>query len=343
VAYPDRKVEWDKNITLYSCDAPEWFRQWISATGLPVKQISNDLTSAKLAPADDKGKSLLILGPPAAGNDLSDVAKLAKDRKVNVLVFYADWIGGVSLGPRWFGDVAGPVSVTPPQMLGGLAEIAKQHWAQPLKFSSHRKCWPGIANRWAWIVDGNGLPLVEQVRPPASNYVEYPSVFLSYLPWAACLGREELADVVFLKLLSASAGAELPTLLSSVGVLFPEMDKEAAKKRPVLAAAHQPLQYVPKHVLVLDVRGDARPTAERLTDGESSEGPPLLILGDDKMLDEWEWLKLDRVKKTINRPGVVWLSDDELPPSKDNRIRLMLKLTELGVPLMPPKQEEKRQ
>jgi len=39
---------------------------------------------------------------------------------------------------------------------------------------------------------------------------------------------------------------------------------------------------------------------------------------------------------------VVWLSDDELPPSKDNQIRLMLKLTELGVPLAPPSQQEEK-
>ena len=60
------------------------------------------------------------------------------------------------------------------------------------------------------------------------------------------------------------------------------------------------------------------------------------------MLDEWEWLKLDRAKKQIGAAGVQWLPDDELPPSKENQIRLMLTLTELGVPLAPPDQEEER-
>ena len=73
-----------------------------------------------------------------------------------------------------------------------------------------------------------------------------------------------------------------------------------------------------------------------------NDPPLLLILGDGKMLDEWKWLKLNRANKTIHRQGVVWMSDTELPPSKGSQIRLMLKLTELGVPLFPPGQEEKK-
>lgn len=38
---------------------------------------------------------------------------------------------------------------------------------------------------------------------------------------------------------------------------------------------------------------------------------------------------------------VVWLSDDELPPPKDSQVRLMLELTQLGVPLAPLEQKEK--
>ncbi len=353
VTYPDRKVEWDKNITLYSCEVPEWFRQWVAATGLPVKEISNDLASAKLAPADDKGKSLLILGPPAAGKDLSDVAKLAKDKKVNILIFYADWIGGVSLGPTWFGDVAGAVSVAPTQMLGGLAEIAKQHWPQPLKFSSRRKCWPGIANRWAWIADGNGLPLVEEIRRESKDCRGHLPVLLSYLPWEAQLGRAESADSALLKMIAAAAGMEHLPLEKSIGVLWPDVERQPmekslawAKIRPVLGNAPLTLTYRAwTTVFVLDLMGDSAPTPDDVKALKAKgrwEQTPLVILGDDKMLDEWEWLKLDRAKKTINRPGVVWLSDDELPPSKDNQIRLMLKLTELGVPLAPPSQQEEK-
>ena len=68
----------------------------------------------------------------------------------------------------------------------------------------------------------------------------------------------------------------------------------------------------------------------------------LLLLGDDPILDQWKWLKLDREKKTIGRPVVVWLQDDQ-PWKKTYEIPLMLKLTELGVPLAPPEEQEKKQ
>ena len=371
VAYPDRDVEWDKKITLYSCGAPEWFDQWASATGLLVKQIAAaDLASAKLPPSDDKGKRLLILGHATAGNYLPVVTKIANDMKVNVLV----------LGAHWFGDAAGPVSVAPAQMLGGLAEVAKQHWPQPLKFASHRRPWSGIANRWAWVLDQNGLPLVEEICPLSSEelrllpagesptYEKQPQfemltrILVSNIPWQEQLGRSESADASFLALLSAAAATKARECqwhpVGFVNQAWPE-PKDCAC--PVLLAVRSggfwrrqdfpdaKPDYVAPIYVILDLRGEDRPpSGEDLSKQckQSLEGQPLvvlLILGDDKLLDEWEWLKLDRAKKTIHRPGVVWLSDDELPPSKDNQIKLMLKLTELGVPLAPPSQEEKKQ
>ena len=359
VAYPDRDVQWDKKITLYSYAAATWFSQWAAATGLPVRQVPDaGFATAGLAPADEGGKSLLILGPGASGNDLSYVAKLASDKKVNVLV----------LESGWFGDVAGPVSVAPPQMLGGLAEIAKQRWPQPLKFATRRRPWPGIANRWAWIVDANGLPLVEQIRtvdwpvglghgkhfPAAGNELRFT---VSYMPWQEQLGRRDQADEMLLALLLAAANRPEGQRWYMPGILHPKIDADTGKDRPVLARVMPGLERPWNHtelvsgVAIIDLRGKDSPPNDLLAECkkrqavlERTSRPLLLILGDDKMLDEWEWLKLDRTKKTINRSGVVWLSDDELPPSKDNQIKLMLKLTELGVPLAPPgQQEEKKQ
>jgi len=363
VAYPDRDVEWDKKITLYSCGAPGWFSRWASAVGLPVKRIPvAELASAKLTPADEKGKSLLILGGPAAGKDLPDVAKLANGKEGNVLVLAADW----------FGDAAGDVNVRPRQMLAGLSEIAKQHWPVPMKFSSHCRPWPGITNRWGWIVGENGLPLVEEVRPlspgqlhvlPAGDPPTYekepqvdrtPRMLLSYIPWPEQLGRSESADASFLSLLSAAATAK-PRQCRWHPVRFvngPWPESEGCVC-PVLLAVRsggfwkrqdlpdaKPVYAGPIY-LILDLRGRGKgPATGEMSLSEHCrrelQGAPainLVILGDDRMLDEWEWLKLDRAKKTIHRPGVVWLSNDELPPSRDNRIRLMLKLTALGVPL----------
>jgi len=352
VAYPDKDAHWDRSITLYSYGTPLWFNQWASATGLPVKQIAHaDLASAKLAPADEKDKALLILGYDADADrkDLPDMAKLAKDKKVNVFVLHAflSW------------DLAGPVNVAPAQMLGGLANIASQHWPQPLKFSSRRKCWPGIANRWAWIADGNGLPLVEEL---AQHPFLRPRIVLSYLQWQDQLGRREQADELLVGLLTAAATLEMHKGLGAftrfgpieVWMVYPPDKQIEPKGRPVLSSMRSGRYSIvePKSVSILDLRGTEKLPAELLGECrkiEGSIGPregrkesDLLILGDDRMLDEWEWLKLDRAKKTINRPGVVWLSNDELPPSKDNQIRLMLKLTELGVPVAPPSQQEEK-
>jgi len=340
VVYPDRDVQWDANTILYTCGEQPWFSEWARAVGLPVKQIA----PADLLPGEKSNvKALLILGPGQVGNNLSHVAGIAHDQRVSVLV----------LNARWFAKFAGPVNVAPVQMLGGLAEIARQHWPQPLKVSSHRKPWPGIANRWAWIADGNGLPLVEELVHVSQPLADMRPVVLSYVPWDALLGRSESADQTFLALLSAAANAAVPNGgWRSVEFIYPDKDKLSAADRPVLlAAATCPIAFkdTPWCVHVLDLRGTTQlpegmsKDLNALEPRISHETNRLLILGDDKMLDGWEWLKLDRTKKTINRPGVVWLSDDELPPSKDNQIRLMLKLTELGVPLAPPSQQEEKE
>lgn len=357
VAYPERSVDWDKKITLYSCGTPAWFDQWAQAVGLPVKHVAQrELPSAKLAPDEEGGKSLLILG--------TEDKNLFTNKKTNVLVLEAGW----------FGDAAGPVSVAPSQMLGGLSEIATQNWAKPLAFSSCRKPWSGIANRWAWIVDDAGLPLVEEIRvftwderqlfPPASKE-DVPTLdgkpeadaiarlVASYMPWQQQLGRHENADAVLLTLMQAIAGASPRELdWSPVEIAHPPGDQITKEQRPVLWAMrtgrlwasrpHAKPEYVGPINVIVDLRGAKPVIGDRLHGGAKQLAPDnrqpstrAIILGDDGILDEWGWLKLDRKKKHIGRAGVQWLPADELPPSKDNQIRLMLKLTELGVPLAP--------
>ena len=366
VAFPDRDVAWDKKIALYATAAPAWFEQWAAATGLPVKKIAQaDLESAKLAPDDAKSKSLLIVGRSAAGKDLADVVKIAKDKTVNVLVLDADWFGGS----------AGPVDVVPKHLHEGLSEISKQSWPHPMKFASHRQPWPCIANRWAWIIGEHGLPLVEELRPlsteelgllPAGEPLTYEKemppeistrIIVSCLPWHKLLGRDESADATLLGLLS-SAATESPRkcLWHPVWVKYPTREDVNAKDRPILSAIRSggfwkrqdhpegKPDYNEPIYKVLDLRGPKadlpewiRNNAQHSLDPKQSQPiTRLLILGDDPILDDWKWLKLDRERKTIGRPDVIWLSDNDLPPSRDSQIRLMLKLTELGVPLAGP-------
>lgn len=356
IAYPERDVNWDKKLTLYACGAPAWFDQWAAAVGLPVKQVAKrELPSAKLAPDEEGGKSLLILGSATAGKDLADVSKLADDKKINILV----------LDTGWFGEAAGEVSVAPAQMRASLSDISKQKWPQPLKFTARRKPWPGIANRWAWITDDAGLSLVETIAlvhgsagtaftldyDYGKNVTVSGPVVLSYVPWCEQLGRREHADELMLATLKSAANEpqwKLPKVAPTI--LWVEDGPLEAKDRPVLAAV--PPRYRiqadnEKVVYILDVRGKQKiPQGfprESLTNwGDEMDRLPekdkgrvsMLMLGDDKLLDEMN-LKLDREKKRIGRAGVQWLPADELPPSKDDQIRLMLKLTELGVPLAP--------
>lgn len=372
-AYPDDNVDWDKKLTLYSCGTPAWFDQWAAATGLPVKKVSNrELPSAKmLMPEEEGGKSLLILGAVASGKGLPDVAELAANKNPNVLVLEADWFGGHG----------GAVSVAPAQMSAGLSEIVKQQWPQMLKFTSHRKPWPGIANRWAWIVDDSGLPLVEEIRsftpderkrfPLVANE---PALLLdskpeadtiarlvaSYLPWQQQLGRNEHADSLLLALLKAVAGASPRELAwSPIEILHPLPEEITREQRPVLWAMRtgrywgrdhdQKPEYVSPVNVIVDLRGSEPAVVSGLQEGAEALNPDnnqphrrLIILGDDKLLDDWKWLKLDRHKKRIGCSGVQWLPADELPPSKDDQIRMMLKLTELGVPLSTRLAQEKQ-
>ena len=351
VAYPDRDVAWDEKIVLYSCGAPSWFDQWATATGLPLKTITPaGLPTAELGQVGEDTQTLLILSPNATGRrDPVHVVKLANEKAVNILFldFFTEWFS------KGGGDSASPVAVGGGQMRRDLLAITgKQTWAGALEFRSRRQPCGMIANRWAWIADRDSLPLVEAVAVAGSPPAAMRPVVLSYLPWAEQLGRREEADELLRATLVAAAEASLSNVAwRSLNFVHPKRDRIDRKDRPVLAAAASTLvafKDLPWAAYVLDVRG-----TDRLPEGLREElkalerrigadADSLVILGDDPMLDEWEWLKLDRAKKQIGAAGVQWLPDDGLPPSKESQIRLMLALTELGVPLAPPDQEEER-
>ncbi|MCD4825554.1 MAG: hypothetical protein K8S55_13240 [Phycisphaerae bacterium] len=322
VAYPARNVEWDENILLYSAGVPQWFNQWADATGLPVKKVNlAEFKAVNRQKPNDK-KHLLIIGRGATGHEFANAIAIAKKHKINVLVLEA----------AWFGSKSDKVTVQPKQMAGGLAALRKQKWSKPLIFGSHALPWQGIANRWAWISDKEGLPLVEEIGDPTTSPRR---VVLNYTPWYKQLGRREEADATLHAILR-NAARQTTRHWKMADVLWPKLVDIKTTTRPILSAAIKtwPITSAPPaRVHILDLRGGKAPPQQLLkrlneleklkTNNKFHFLTPLLILGDDPMLDEWKWAKIDRKKMKSRRADVTWVPDDSPPPSKKQQIRLI--------------------
>ena len=358
IAYSDRGIGWDKSIRVYAAGAPAWFRQWAQAVGLAVAHTSpKEIRKIPTELSRGVEQRLLVLGQPGAGKAIASLSSLGRKQKLNLLVLEAQWLGAAQVHP--------PLAVTPRGMGGPLAGLRKQKWPRPPRFGQSVGSFPGICNRWSWI-RAAGRPLVEEVALARRSQRR---VVLSYLPWQRQLGRTEMADVLFVELLRTAAGpAKAPSLLdrqiriinleladASAAKADPSLrDKRAlarAKLRPVLVAAlsakpaktpnpdeEAVMDDAGGPVFVLDLRGkDPQPkdiggTLARLS-RETARKAPLLILGDDPILDGWKWLKLDRKKQTVAPGHVVWLSDDVLPADTIAKNRLMTELTRMKVSL----------
>ena len=346
VAYPDRDVNWDKKLTVYSCGAPAWFDQWAAAVGLPVKKVvEGELPSAKLAPDEEDGRSLLILGASAAGRTAAEMMDRLRDKLPNAVVLNAAWMSPA-------GEL---IEVRPAGFKNALAPLAAQTWAKPLKFSDFLHPNRIICNRWALTacvpvqVRGGTMPV-----PPmeiVGALQRGPWVALIGLNWPEQLGRREEADVLLLETLRATAGFRPPIEMVRQGELL-HPDKVIYNPRrmaycPALACLGPGVDVAgASRVLILDLRSPECVTDDQLEYfktrvGGMTEKDRLLVLGDDPILDRWEWLKIDRTNNSLNRPGAVWLADDR-PWNETYEIPLMLKLTELGVPLVPAGQKEKQ-
>ena len=208
-----------------------------------------------------------------------------------------------------------------------------------------------LCNRRMWI-GWPGRPLVEEAGDILSSH----RVVLSYVPWAEQIGRREEADETLVALLVASSQppAVAERILRRARVAFPSADELKSDERPVLARiAEMPDPYVRIHrpfpsVAVLDVRGGPVPSEgpRNLLAAFEPGSTPVLILGDDPLLDRLKWLRLNRSKKSVveraGQPHVEWLPDDALPPSAEAQVRLMEALTEFGVRLVVPSKEESK-
>jgi hypothetical protein len=328
VAYPPKDVAWDAGATLYAAGTPRWFDQWAKAVALPVERGEQGKLP-KIRPDRKRASArrLLIVGAPAAGKGAEHVLALCRGKRINVLVLEAAWFGRGK-----------PVeaTVTPPGLARDLAAMRDQKWPVPPRFWVWRRPADAVLNRWAWI-EHKRFPLLEEVPLPARRR----RVVLSYVPWQQQLGQKELADVAFLEVLAAASRPARRWLI------HPPPSELEAKGRPVLAAAARTWRRhrsLAPRAYVLDLRGGESPpkivaAALGHLRGDVTAATPLLVLGDDPLLKQWDWAKLDRKAQSSKRPGVIWMPADELPSSPEYSVRLMQKLTQYGVPLTSAKEE----
>jgi hypothetical protein len=344
VVYPDRPVSWQKDLQVASAGAPDWFDGWSEAVGLPVKRFKT-FEAAEAGNWPPVGKSaLLILGRKTCGDGPLEICRLAVRRKVNVLVLEADWFGKRVTADRGF-------AVTPKQMGGALADWQDQQWALPPRFYRQDLAWSGVANRETWIASAD-YPLVEEIRC-VNEEAESLRFVLSYLPWQKQLGRCQLADELFLRVLAESAkGAAMRRPLDGRWqLLYPAVKNVHAYERPVLAAAigaavpveddahtRGATQDAAIRAYVLDLRDNNPPPDDlfkwpkiKALERRAGATAPLLILGDHALLDGWKWLKLDRGHHRSEQPGVLWRPDRLLPFSQEDQLRLMQQFTQWNV------------
>jgi len=341
IAYPATTTLWGKApVWLHAMGVLPWFDQWIRACGSTIRHTDLEGLRHRKRPHKQEATELLVVGRSAAGEDWADVAKTADEFGINVLVLEANWFGK-ALKRRF--------TVDSNQMCGALADIAQQRWVGPLTFQNAAGFWPGRMNRQAWI-HHKGRPLVEKVGPLGAER----KVVLSYLPLFQQLGRVEVADEMLRAVIRrASDPKRIPVKRRRLQILYlshREQDEQTLEQdRPVLADA-MAFEFkkppVAPPLTLVDLRGPAPLPDDLLTTLRKSEAwfnedHPLLILGDDPILDAWKWLKLDRSKQTTDKiPGVRWLPDDTLPAPMDAQVMVMNALSNEGVPLTETPQEK---
>jgi len=347
VVYPDQPVSWEQKALLVCAAAPDWFDTWCDAVGLPVEKLKGPKALEPGSWPERNRPALLVLGRKAAGKGPAEVCSLAARHKASVLVLEADWFGRTGRPSR-------EVAVAPKQLAGALTDWQGQQWALAPAFRRYSLPWPGLSNRETWVA-GPEYPLVEEIRSRKQD-AEGLRVVLSYLPWQEQLGRREVADQLFLRLLAEGVRgtSRRRPINGRWRLLWPAAKDVEAGERPVLAAALESAKTaslddaVPSaganpgevRAYVLDLRGKGPPPGLFEPDGvlkgiEARIGAkaPLLILGDDSGLDAWKWLEADHRRRRSSRTGVVWWPDSSLPPSVGFRLRLMQLFTEWDIPL----------
>jgi hypothetical protein len=340
VVYPDAPLSWDKDTQFVAVGTPQWFDSWSQAIGFPIKKFERlELLLSTSSWRMSEKPALLVLGQQAAGNDLVVIRRLAAENKINVLVLTSDWFSDNE-------TASGEFVMSPQHVSGPLFDLQGQKWSTHPTF---RQPVLRILNRQTWIA-GPSHPLVEELRAAETENKGVQTVF-SYLPWQQVLGRTEMADEMFRRLLTETAKGttRCAALDDCWRLLYPAASDIQAADRPVLAAALKSATTdtireaeSPKiQGYVLDLRDNTLPPADffeapgaiNAIESQVSLESPLLILGDKPILDDWKWLELDRPRHRSPRSGVLWWPDNSLPPSMDSQLHLMQAFTEWNISL----------
>ena len=346
VVYPDRWLPWDtdkqllkyKETQFVAAGVSDWLDTWFGAVGFPIERLpgreSLDRGNWRML----EKPALLIVGRKTAGHGPAEIGCMAIDHRANVLVIEADWLDKSN-------TPATNIVVRPKGARGALADLRTQEWPSPLSFRQQTAPWPVLWNRLTWL-DGAEYPLLEEVYSRQKGAESLRIVF-NYLPWQEQLGRCEMADELMLRILAETAkGANDRAALDRRWcLLYPAIEKIKIDERPVLfsalrlaaeeagsdAAIAVATESLEIRGYVLDLRGGSPLPDDLFADsgvvkkieGRINKYTPLLILGDNRQLDTWEWLELDREHQKSPRPGVCWLPDNSLPPSLESQLRVM--------------------
>lgn len=335
VAYPGQRAhEWPVATTVrVSHTTTVWFREWVVAVGLPFKierfdeqqKDRRDLQSAKL----------LIVAGESARASLPALQHRFSNCRANLLVLNAAWFAN--------GQVR-KTSLLPSGLSDMLQHMRDQKWGRPVIFDRHAGPWTGVSNRWTVIGHGQS-PLVESIPFGQTGR----RIVLSYLPWQDQLGRNDIADALFIELLkAASRERHPPKLKRRTVVLWPTTKMISARLRPVLFAIAGASRDNPRlnekksqTLHILDLRGPKLSRDDAASIDLSRKGTRsvkrLFVLGTDPGADGGRWSKQHfartRRQKANRRraAGIVWLPADAIPSKMADQLHLMRVLTSSGV------------
>ncbi len=346
VAYPapTARAAKEDRLLIYTRRAPQWFGQWFHAAAISgsCTELKSDEDVPTPANRPKGSRVLMVVGRDGAGEDVSALLTWARRVKANVLV----------LEMKSMAAVPGAVTVLPRMLTGPLAPMSAQRWARQPRFSFYRAAAPYIANRWPLVLTDDRHALLQACGKLGSG----PWVLISSLPWQEQLGRCSEADTLLSAVLNAAADYSSPQTPLRQGVMIYPGKAEGGALKAMNAKTDVSSRPVGS-VFVIDLRGpEARvlasglvhsapgavdPLSQKLKDlPQLGEQDRLLVLGDNPLLDNLKWLRLNREKKCSARSDVAWLPSEAAPGTDENAI--MWELTKLGVPLGPPQEQEKK-